>query len=192
MLRWLGIGAAAAAALGLAIVLVVLALGAFRSETGTGDQSASDAGARTAKGALTPAPGESGATDWTLGRTFRDGDYTLRLLEYRQNVTEVGACQWTPANGQFVVMKVEIAYTGTVEGYFAPDEQTLRVAGGRTYPADVATAACYATHSLGLRALEPGESAIGYLAFDIDTAARPEVFEFKPDVLTESLAIPLG
>jgi hypothetical protein len=167
----------------------VLTLGAFAIISIFGNDKDSGAGGS----GPTPSPGAAGATDWTLGRTFESGEYSLTIRTYADamaSLTEQGT--WTAENGQFVILEISVTYNGRGEGAFLPAEQRLVTNTGASYTADVKTAQAYKVHTLGARPMSPGKAEVGYLAFDIPQTDKPAALEFVADLGSEPLTIPLG
>jgi hypothetical protein len=141
----------------------------------------------------TPSPGTSGATQWSMGTTFVNGDFAMRVLGVDEGLTQIGESgTWTSEEGQFVVITVELEYTGHATGYFPPDEQRLRVASGAEYGNDIESSFRAQSNALGQEALIPGTPQRGCLVFDIPTGETPAALEFVGDILSTPVTIPLG
>jgi hypothetical protein len=187
---WGGVGVAA---VGIVALAVVLALASGHVIGGEGVPTPSATGASAAAGVATPPAGQAGATAWSTGRTFVNGDFRMTLLEVEQGLTQIGGSgTWTSEQGQFVVVTVEVEYTGSGTGYFPPDEQRLRVATGSEYGNDVESAFRAGSEALGQDALAAGQPTRGYLVFDILATDSPTGIEFVGDILSSPVTIPLG
>jgi hypothetical protein len=191
-LRWGGITVAALGMAGLAAILALSAVHTIGSDPQPSSPATPTFLPRPTASA-TPSPGTSGATQWSIGTTFVNGDFAMTVLGVEGSLTQIGESgTWTSEEGQFVVISVELEYTGRVTGYFPPDEQRLTVTSGATYVNDVESSFRAQANALGQEALRPGVPQRGCLVFDIPTNETPVALEFVGDILSTPVTIPLG
>jgi hypothetical protein len=190
----IGIGALSAV---LAVVLVLWGthvIGGHPHTTATSHASRSTSQKASApKNGATPKPGAPGATAWSTGRTFKNGDYSLKLVNVLTGLTQIGTNNsWTAENGQFVIMEIQVTYTAkNGSGTFPPSLQELVTSAGKSYGDDLKSAIQYHDHTLD-QPLPHGQPRTGYLAFDIGTAEKPTALKFVGNFLDPAVTIPLG
>ncbi|MCL2788994.1 MAG: DUF4352 domain-containing protein, partial [Micrococcales bacterium] len=191
---WVGIAAASAAAFVLAIVLIVVALSSGEPDEDPAAFPTAPTTSVTEPSTPTgPSPGQRGATAWSKGREFVSGDYSMIINGIDTGQTELGDDgSWTAANGTFIVFDVVVTYTGDGKGQFPPNMQKLVMADGRAYDADVASLSVLPREPLGTGPLDPNLATPGYLVFDVGTDDVPHALEFKGDILSPTITIPLG
>jgi hypothetical protein len=192
--RWWPIAAVVVVA-AIATTAVFLTNRAESNGPGPAQPGASASGGTSASptGQPSPSPGQPGATEWSLGTPFTNGETTVTILDYVDELSEIGSDgTWTAEQGEFVILEVEVVYTGKEPVYFPPDEQKLQTADGQTYANDITTAYRYQAHTLGQDSLEPNKPQVGYLAFDIPEDQEPTALLFKGDFLSQPVTIPLG
>ncbi|MDR3202011.1 MAG: DUF4352 domain-containing protein [Bifidobacteriaceae bacterium] len=194
---WIGIGAAVATIGAAGVILLLTAFhvigGADAPPASPSATATPTAGPITSAGP-TPAAGQAGATAWSQTTEFVNGDFRLTLRDYTDQLTEIGDDgSWTAEQGQFVILEIEVEYTGDGDsGYFPLDEQRLMTDVGRSYPDDITSAVRYHDHPLGKTSLVPGTPLVGYLVFDIGKDERPTELRFVGDFLSPPVSIPLG
>jgi hypothetical protein len=190
----IGIGALSAV---LAVVLVLWGthvIGGHPHTTATSKASGSTSHkASTPRKGTTPKAGAPGATAWSTGRTFKNGDYSLKLVNVLTGLTQIGTNNsWTAENGQFVIMEIQVTYTAkNGSGTFPPSLQELVTSTGKSYGDDLKSAIQYHDHTLD-QPLPHGQPRTGYLAFDIGTAEKPTALKFVGNFLDPAVTIPLG
>jgi hypothetical protein len=191
---WGGIVMAAVGMIALTVVLVLVGSGAIDGDSEPAPTSPPPAATATGEGTQpAPRPGEAGATTWSKGRAFDNGDYRLTVLDIRTGLTQIGGSgTWTSEQGQFVEIGVEVEYTGAGSGYFPLDQQRLRVTSGAEYTNDIESAFRAQTNALGQEPITSGSSQSGSLVFDIKTTDSPAAIEFVGDFLEPPVSIPLG
>jgi hypothetical protein len=140
-----------------------------------------------------PKPGQIGATAWSIGRAFVNGDYSMSVEQVEQGLTQIGESgTWTSEQGQFVVVSVVVEYKGTGSGVFHLAEQRLLVSTGVEYNTDVKSVFRAQTDPVGQRPLKPYQPEDGILVFDVPVDGSPTAIEFVGDFLAEPVTIPLG
>ncbi|MDR2454587.1 MAG: DUF4352 domain-containing protein [Bifidobacteriaceae bacterium] len=140
-----------------------------------------------------PTPGETGATDWSVGRGFDTGGFSIEIVSYWDAVPALSADGSEVAeNGQWVLVGIRVKNTGDEEGTFVPDQQSLTTEAGQTYSNEPASALKHADFKLGTSPIAVGQSQVGYLAFDIPIDARPSQLSLVGRVGEPPVSVPLG
>jgi hypothetical protein len=140
-----------------------------------------------------PAPGEAGATAWSLGRDFASGDFTLELVAYEDALAALAEDGSEIAeNGQWVLVEIKVRNNGTKEGTFIPDQQVLIVETGQTFNNEPASALAHADFKLGVSPIAPGGTQTGFFAFDIPIDARATELRLVGRLGESPVSVPLG
>ncbi|MDR1189574.1 MAG: DUF4352 domain-containing protein [Bifidobacteriaceae bacterium] len=173
------------------ITLAVLALtgnlGRARDQTPTPEPSAPTA----APGE--PAPGEAGATEWSLAQSFRQGDFILVIDSYQDALPALADPGSEVAeNGQWALFGITVKNAGDQDGTFLPDQQILVTDKGTEYPDEPASALKHADFVLGTSPIKPGGSQRGFLAFDIPLEEKPVELRFIGRIGEPAVTVPLG
>jgi hypothetical protein len=180
---------AALVLVGIAVVLLALTGNLSRSKT----EPTPSVSLSQTPSPNQPAPGESGATQWSLGQSFRAGDFVLVLDSYEAGLAELAdPGSEVSENGQWVLLGVTIKNAGTQDGTFLPDQQTLVTDQGKTYPNEPLSALKHQEFILGVSPIKPGGSQTGFLAFDIPLDDRPVALEFTGRIGEPATTVPLG
>jgi hypothetical protein len=141
----------------------------------------------------TPAPGEPGATDWSVGRGFETGSYTIEIVSYQDGIPALSADgSEVSENGQWVLVGIRVKNTGAKEGTFVPDQQSLIDAAGQTYANEPASALKHADFDLGTAPIPTGQAQVGFLAFDVPLDARATQLDLVGRVGEPPVTVPLG
>ncbi|MDR0626615.1 MAG: DUF4352 domain-containing protein [Bifidobacteriaceae bacterium] len=183
------------------IVLVVLALAgiawgilALTGNLGGRTERASSAPpAASPTDPVEPAPGEEGATDWSLSESFRQGDFILVLDSYEDGLSALAEPGSEVAeNGQWVLIEITVKNAGNEEATFLPEQQVLITNQGGEYDNEPFSAFKHAEFLLGVTTIKPGGSQTGFLAFDIPIDDQPTELRFVGSVSEPPLTVPLG
>jgi hypothetical protein len=187
--RHLGRGATIGLICGAVVLLVGVAFGVF-ALTGGLDP---DQPEPTVEQPTQPSPGASGATRWSVGRTFEAGDFTVKVVSYADRIDSLGPNGSLVAeNGQWVLLEVTVKNVGGQEGTFVPDQQVLTTLAGKEYVDDPASALAHAEFTLGTAPIKPGAAQTGLLAFDIPLDDSPAALRFVGRVGEAPITVPLG
>jgi hypothetical protein len=169
----------------IAIPVAIIGLtGGFKPQTQAVEQSAEPS---------VPAPGASGATEWSVGRDFESGDFTLQVVSYEDSLTALSGDNGViPENGQWVLVEVAVENRGSKEGTFIPDQQKLVTDTGETYDNEPGSALMHAQFNLGSTPIKPGQTQTGFLAFDIPIDSRAARLTLVGRIGGEPVTVPLG
>jgi hypothetical protein len=179
------IAAAVLAVVGVPVAILT-ASGAFERQTPSAPPSVVTADAA-------PLPGESAATDWSVGRSFESGDFSLEIVAYQDGLSALSADESEISeNGQWVLVEIAVKNNGAKEGTFVPDQQILIVDSGAEYSNEPASALRHAESKLGALPIEPGQSQTGFLAFDIPIDSRATELRLVGRIGEPPVTVPLG
>ncbi|MDR2253706.1 MAG: DUF4352 domain-containing protein [Bifidobacteriaceae bacterium] len=140
-----------------------------------------------------PAPGQSGATRWSLGRSFDSGGFSLKIVSYEDGIGALASDgSEISEHGQWVLIQIEVTNNGEKEGTFVPNQQFLITDDGQRFPNEPASALRHKPSPLGTAIIAPGEYQSGYLAFDIPLDRHPTELELVGRVGELPVTVPLG
>ncbi|MDR0592813.1 MAG: DUF4352 domain-containing protein [Bifidobacteriaceae bacterium] len=140
-----------------------------------------------------PAPGESGATAWSLEQEFASGDFVLEIDSYQDRLAELaGPGSVVAENGRWVLVGITVRNTGDEDGTFLPDQQVLVTEQGAEHANEPASALKHADFVLGIYPIKPGGSQTGFLAFDIPLEERPVELRLVGRISEPAVKVPLG
>jgi hypothetical protein len=125
---------------------------------------------------------EDAPAAYGLGDAVPTGDWEITVADVETGVSEVGDQYLnSTAQGQYILVDVEVKNTGSEPSYFFEDNVKLLDDAGNTYATD-SEASLYTTESGDVFLLEeinPGNTASGVLVFDVPADASPNVLEFQ-------------
>jgi len=143
---------------------------------------------------VTPTPGAEGATDWSKGQIFDGGDgFSYRLVSIENGITSLtnnGAN--LSEHGQFFAVQVQVIWQGEGQGTFLADQQFLGTSAGQVYANEPDSANLLKGTSLGGTPLSSGQSADGYLVFDIPRDEYADRLVLTGQLGYEPVIVPLG
>jgi hypothetical protein len=140
-----------------------------------------------------PSPGATGATDWSVGRGFETGGFTIKIVSYQDDIPALSADgSEVSEHGQWILIGIRVRNSTSEEGTFVPDQQTLITETGQTYSNEPASALKHADFKLGTLPIAPGGDQSGYLAFDIPLDARATELRLVGRIGEPSVTVPLG
>ncbi|MDR1440907.1 MAG: DUF4352 domain-containing protein [Bifidobacteriaceae bacterium] len=176
-----------------AAVLAVLALtGDLPWERGPSSRSTTQQSAPPANPDQ-PAPGAQGATDWSLGQTFKTGSAVLQITSYEAGLPGLGeAGTELSERGQWVLVGVTVKNGGDKDVTFPTGMQVLVTQSGKEYQNEPESALKYADFVLGANAIKPAGQQSGYLAFDIPSDDPPTSLRLVGQLSDPPVTVPLG
>ena len=146
-------------------------------EDAAAEDEADDTADQAAEDSADEAPAAYG-----LGDAVPTGDWEITVSNVESGVSQVGDQYLnSTAQGQYILVDVEVKNTGTEPTYFFEDDVKLLDDAGNTYATD-SEASLYTTESGDVFLLEeinPGNTASGVLVFDVPADASPNVLEFQ-------------
>ena len=146
-------------------------------EDAAAEDDADDTADQAAEDSADEAPAAYG-----LGDAVPTGDWEITVSNVESGVSQVGDQYLnSTAQGQYILVDVEVKNTGSEPTYFFEDDVKLLDDAGNTYATD-SEASLYTTESGDVFLLEeinPGNTASGVLVFDVPADASPNVLEFQ-------------
>lgn len=157
------------------------------SDTGTsGEEAAGD-------GAEDEAAAEA-ASEYSIGDAVATGDWEVTVNDVESGVTELGdEYLGTTAQGQFILVEMSVANTGSEPSFFFEGDVSLQDADGNTYSPD-SEAGIYASTDNEVMLLEeinPGNTATGVIVYDVPADVTPNVLEFQGGIFDEAASVAL-
>jgi hypothetical protein len=143
----------------------------------------------------TYSPGEKGATDDIVGKTFKNGGFEIKILSYESEITLLGETnRYVPQKGQFVVINVKITNINSENpGDLIIQNQKLKTNSGKRYSTNVDLAALLnKTNVFGTKNITKGTSQTGYLVYDIPKNNYGIALNFESSIHIKPTVIPLG
>lgn len=159
-------------------------------EDAAAEDDADDTADQAAEDSADEAPAAYG-----LGDAVPTGDWEITVSNVESGVSQVGDQYLNAtAQGQYILVDVEVKNTGSEPTYFFEDDVKLLDDAGNTYATD-SEASLYTTESGDVFLLEeinPGNTASGVLVFDVPADASPNVLEFQGGIFDTPAEVALG
>jgi hypothetical protein len=147
----------------------------------------------SAKASVMPRPGDTGATTWSLNRSFQAGDFTLRIVDYQEGLPALAETgEQVSENGQWILMEISVTNNGAQEGTFVPEQQVLLTDSGEEAVNEPASALAHAEFNLGTTPIKSKQTQTGFLAFDIPLDCKPTALQFVGKLGQNTVTVPLG
>lgn len=192
-------------------LLAVIALFIIIAAAGGGGDSAEDASAAGDSGAAdesgTGASGEDAAAEdaeesapdeaaaeYGIGDAVATGDWEVTVNDIESGVSELGdEYLGTTAQGQFILVDMSVANTGSEPSFFFESDVSLQDADGNTYSPDSEAGIYAATDNdvMLLEEINPGNTATGVIVYDVPADVTPNVLEFQGGIFDESATVAL-
>ena len=177
------------AALALLVVgIVAVSDGDEDATAGGAAQDENAAGAPAEEAEAEPADDTAG-----VGDTAADGDFAFVVSEIETGVESVGdEYLGVEAQGQFVLVHLEVTNTGDEPQYFSDTDQMMVDTEGRQHSAD-SEAGIYVAENdvLLISEINPGNTASGVLVFDIPADAVPATVELHDSMFSGGVSVDL-
>jgi hypothetical protein len=168
----------------VAIIFIINALtGGDEDTTTTGTGvDASDQAATDESEATTTEPG--------IGDPARDGKFEFVVIEVEAGADRIGeGILEEEAQGQFILVRVEVENIGDQAQYLSASDQYLYDADGRQYSAS--NTAWAAIDSPLLEQINPGNSIQGTLVFDVPENMQPVSIELHDSPFSDGVLVTL-
>ena len=140
------------------------------------------------------ADGDEEAAEYGIGDTVATGDWEVTVNEVAAGSTELGDQYLsTTAQGQFILVEMSVANTGSDPSFFYEGDVSLQDADGNTYSPD-SEAGIYAStdsQSMLLDEINPGNTASGVIVYDVPADVSPNVLEFQGGIFDEPATVAL-
>ncbi|MEV0984482.1 DUF4352 domain-containing protein [Brevibacterium sp. NPDC049920] len=152
-------------------------------EEGGGEDAAEDA-------AAAEAPEEKSAG---IGEPVASGDFEVTVSDVESGVSSVGDDMFgAEAQGQFVVVSMEVTNVGDSPVMFFSSDVELTDAEGRTYAADEGSAMYLEDSNSFLEEINPGNTVDGIVLFDVPEGVEPDTLVFRGGLFDEPIEIAIG
>jgi hypothetical protein len=142
-------------------------------------------------------PGVDDATETTrpaprarIGDKVTDGRLTFVVLRKRTARTFGEGFLRKRAKGVFVILTVRVTNRGRKARVFEVTNQFLYDGGGRRYDAE--SGALLVDNDAFVRAIRPGRTATGWVAFDVPRRVTPVSAELHESTLSDGVAVELS
>ena len=163
------------------------------ADSGTADESATGASGDEAGEGEDEAPAEA-AAEYSIGDAVATGDWEVTVNDVESGVPELGdEYLGTTAQGQFILVEMSVANTGSEPSFFFEGDVSLQDADGNTYSPD-SEAGIYASTDNEVMLLEeinPGNTATGVIVYDVPADVSPNVLEFQGGIFDEAATVAL-
>lgn len=178
----------------LTVLGALIVIGVVVNLAGGGGESGSGGGVDTTTSQAAPnaeAPAEGGQAPG-IGAAVRDGKFEFVVQNVERGVTSVGD-QFTSQTpqGEYVLVTVNVANIGNEQQLFDTTSQKLLDAQGREYSTDT-VATVTEDPNLGFSQINPGNSLVATLVFDIPTGVSPSEIELHDSLFSGGVAVALG
>ncbi|SMY12690.1 DUF4352 domain-containing protein [Brevibacterium jeotgali] len=164
------------------------------ADSGTADESAADAsGEDDADEGEDEAPAEA-ASEYGVGDAVATGDWEVTVNDVASGVSELGdEFLGTTAQGQFILVDMSVANTGSEPSFFFESDVSLQDAEGNTYSPDTEAGIYAATDSdvMLLEEINPGNTATGVIVYDVPADVTPNVLEFQGGIFDQPATVAL-
>ncbi|SLM99019.1 DUF4352 domain-containing protein [Brevibacterium yomogidense] len=158
-------------------------------ESGTGTSGEEEAGGE----ADGEAPAEA-ASEYSIGDAVATGDWEVTVNDVESGVSELGdEYLGTTAQGQFILVEMSVANTGSEPSFFFESDVSLLDADGNTYSPDSEAGIYAATDNdvMLLEEINPGNTATGVIVYDVPADVSPNVLEFQGGIFDEAATVAL-
>lgn len=178
----------------LTVLGALIVIGVVVNLAGGGGESGSGGGVDNTTSQAAPnaeAPAEGGQTPG-IGAAVRDGKFEFVVQNVERGVTSVGD-QFTSQTpqGEYVLVTVNVANIGNEQQLFDTTSQKLLDAQGREYSTDT-VATVTEDPNLGFSQINPGNSLVATLVFDIPTGVSPSEIELHDSLFSGGVTVALG
>ncbi len=165
------------------------------AESGTSDESDASTSDEEAAKTEDEAPAEAeAASEYGIGDAVATGDWEVTVNNVESGVSELGDEYFgTTAQGQFILVEMSVANTGSEPSFFFEGDVSLQDADGNTYSPD-SEAGIYAATDNDIMLLEeinPGNTATGVIVYDVPADVSPNVLEFQGGIFDEAASVAL-
>lgn len=177
---------------GIALLIAVgSALGPDDATTGAADgaPATTDTLAPASSDAVGTAPVAAG-----IGDTVRSGDFEFTVTAVEPGRPSVGeGFLRTAAQGEFVVVRVEVRNVGDESAMFSDSNQVLVDSAGREFEASTGAAVMSLPDSEAfLNRINPGNAVDGALLFDVPDGLRPAAIELRGSLFSQPATVALS
>lgn len=180
----------------LTVILVIIGLIIIASALGGSKKSENKSSTtNTASNTSTQTEQKAQTTDIAkINQPARDGKFEFTVTKIQCGVTTVGANQYLTKQpqGQFCLLSLTVKNIGTSQQYFSQDAQKLLDAANVQYSYD-AVATLYNSNNQDAfgSQINPGNSVVGVLVFDIPKDKTPVTAELHDSSLSNGVKVSL-
>lgn len=136
-------------------------------------------------------PAEPEAETAGIGQPVRDGtfEFTVTGVEHRDSVGDPYLTQ--QAQGQYVVVTVQVSNIGDQQGSFTDSDQYLLDANNRQYSADSVAGTSISGNDVLYNPINPGNNVEGQLVFDVPPDTATDRIELHDSFMSEGAVVDL-
>ncbi|MGO1439982.1 MAG: DUF4352 domain-containing protein [Brevibacterium yomogidense] len=163
------------------------------ADSGTSDEADTGTSGEEAAGDEGEAPAEA-ASEYSIGDAVATGDWEVTVNDVESGVSELGdEYLGTTAQGQFILVEMSVANTGSEPSFFFESDVSLLDADGNTYSPDSEAGIYAATDNdvMLLEEINPGNTATGVIVYDVPADVSPNVLEFQGGIFDEAATVAL-
>lgn len=154
------------------------------------EEEGSDEDAPAEDEAAAEAPEENSAG---IGEAVASGDFEVTVTDVESGVASVGDDMFgAEAQGQFVVVSMEVTNVGDSPVMFLSSDIELSDAEGRTYAADEVSAMYVEDSNSFLEEINPGNTVDGVVLFDVPEEVEPDTLVFRGGLFDDPIEIAIG
>lgn len=158
------------------LIIAVVLIGSCVASLGGGSGTKADTPAGT-----TAAPADAEAVVG-VGDVLTVEDKTLKVISVAAPVTEVGTDITEQANGEFIVLDIEVSNNSNKEWLFSADTVKLLSGEVEYSPEDMIN--LYLDNGIAYDALNPGVTVSGQIVFDVPVGTEFDHVQFEPDFMS--------
>ncbi|GAB3556442.1 hypothetical protein GCM10027344_02300 [Spelaeicoccus albus] len=126
------------------------------------------------------------------GDSVKSGHFKFTVTEVKDGVHKVGSSGWQEtADGQYIVVSVDVKNIGDESETFWGDDQKLVDADGKKYSADDDAAIALEDSNGLLEEINPGNTTKGKLIFDVPKSVTPKFILFSGSMFGDPVKVRL-